>query len=89
VKAWVDAVFNYWGNDVSGFTPMGRRGVDVFREVFARSFEVAPLMSSQLADQEARRLILTKDQTRARLLAFSPQSCCERRRRYGQDRLGA
>ena len=30
----------------------------------ARSFEVAPLMSSQLADQEARRLILTKDQIR-------------------------
>lgn len=43
---------------------MGRRGVDVFREVFARSFEVAPLMSSQLADQEARRLVLTKDQIR-------------------------
>jgi hypothetical protein len=36
-KAWIDAVFAYWGNDASGFTPMGRRGVDVFREVFARS----------------------------------------------------
>lgn len=64
VKAWVDAVFAYWGNDASGFTSIGRRGVDVFREVFARSFEVAPLISSQLADQEARRLILTKDQIR-------------------------
>jgi hypothetical protein len=63
-KAWVDAVFSYWGNNAPGFTPMGRRGVGVFREVFARSFEVAPLMSSQLVDQEARRLILTKDQMR-------------------------
>lgn len=63
-KAWVDAVFSYWSNDAPGFTPMGRRGLDVFREVFARSFEVAPLMSSQLADQEARRLVLTKDQIR-------------------------
>lgn len=43
---------------------MGKRGVDVLREVFARSFVVAPLISSQLADQEARRLVLTKDQIR-------------------------
>jgi hypothetical protein len=63
-KAWIDAVFAYWGNDASGFTPMGRRGVDVLREVFARSFVVAPLISSQLAAQEARRLVLTKDQIR-------------------------
>lgn len=63
-KAWIDSVFAYWGNDASGFTPMGRRGVDVLREVFARSFVVAPLISSQLADQEARRLVLTKDQIR-------------------------
>lgn len=63
-KAWVDTVFSYWGNYASGFTPMGRRGVDVFREVFARSFEVAPLMSSQLAAHEARRLVLTADQMR-------------------------
>jgi len=63
-KAWIDAVFAYWGNDASGFTPLGKRGVDVLREVFARSFVVAPLVSSQLADQEARRLILTKDQIR-------------------------
>lgn len=63
-KAWIDAVFAYWGNDPSGFTPLGKRGVDVLREVFARSFLVAPLLSSQLAAQEARRLALTKDQIR-------------------------
>jgi hypothetical protein len=63
-KAWIDAVFAYWGNDASRSTPMGKRGVDVLREVFARSFVVAPLISSQLADQETRRLVLTKDQMR-------------------------
>lgn len=63
-KAWIDAVFAYWGNDASRFTPIGKRGVDVLREVFARSFVVAPLISSQLADQETRRLVLTKDQMR-------------------------
>lgn len=63
-KAWIDAAFAYWGNDAGSFTPIGRRGIDVIREVFARSFVAAPLVSSRLADQEARRLVLTKDQMR-------------------------
>ena len=63
-KSWIDGAFAYWGNHAGGFTPIGRRGIDVAREVFARSFVVAPLVASQLADQEARRLVLTKDQMR-------------------------
>ena len=63
-KSWIDAAFTYWGNDASSFTPIGRRGLAVFRDVFARSFVVTPLVSSQLAEQEARRLVLTKDQIR-------------------------
>jgi len=64
LKRWIDEAFAYWANDTSGFTPMGKRGVDVMRDVFARSFLVAPLISSQLANQEVRRLALTKDQMR-------------------------
>jgi len=63
-KSWVEGVFAYWGNDAGSFTPIGRRGIDVVRQIFARSFVVAPLVSSRLADQEARRLELTKDQMR-------------------------
>jgi hypothetical protein len=63
-KAWIDSAFAYWGNDAGSFTPIGRRGIDVVREVFARSFVVAPLVASLLAEQEARRLVLTKDQMR-------------------------
>ncbi|MBN1491796.1 MAG: ATP-binding domain-containing protein [Phycisphaerae bacterium] len=63
-KRWIDSAFAYWGSDAGSFTPIGRRGIDVVREVFASSFIVAPLMSSRLADQEARRLVLTKDQMR-------------------------
>jgi hypothetical protein len=63
-KSWIDAGFAYWGNDASSFTALGRRGLDVLRDVFARSFVVTPLVSSQLAEQEARRLVLTKDQIR-------------------------
>jgi hypothetical protein len=63
-KSWIDAAFAYWGDDASSFTPLGRRGLDVLREVFARSFIVTPQVSSQLAEQEVRRLILTNDQVR-------------------------
>lgn len=63
-KEWIDDVFAFWGNETGSFTPIGRHGIDVVREVFARSFVVAPLVASRLAEQEARRLVLTTDQMR-------------------------
>jgi superfamily I DNA and RNA helicase len=63
-RAWIERVFAFWSNDAAGYSPIGRRGVEVVRDVFARSFVVAPLVASQLAEQEARRLVLTKDQMR-------------------------
>lgn len=63
-KAWIDSVFSYWSNDGSNWKPLGRRGIDVMRDVFARSFVATPLVSARLAAQEERRLILTKDQMR-------------------------
>lgn len=63
-KAWIENAFAYWGNDAGSFTPIGFRGIEVVREVFARSFVVAPLIASRLAEQEARRLVLTNDQMR-------------------------
>lgn len=63
-RTWVDNAFQYWGDQSSGYSPIGRRGVEVVRQIFARSFMVAPLLSSRLADQEVRRLSLTKDQIR-------------------------
>lgn len=63
-KEWIDDAFTYWGNNAGSLTPIGRRGIEVIREVFAKSFVVAPLVSSRLAEQEERRLVLTKDQLR-------------------------
>lgn len=64
IESWVKSAFDYWRNDASNNTPLGRNGVEVIKEIFARSFDVAPLVSVQLADQESRRLLLTKDQIR-------------------------
>lgn len=63
-KAWIDNAFAYWGNDAGSFTVIGSRGIHVVREVFAKSFVVAPIVASRLAEQEARRLVLTTDQIR-------------------------
>lgn len=64
LQTWIEGAFTYWGNDAGRYTAIGRRGIDVVRDVFARSFVVAPLVATRLADQEARRLVLTKDQLR-------------------------
>ncbi len=56
--------FKYWGDAAGGFVPIGQRGLDVFLKTFAKSFYVAPMVSSRLAEQEAKRLVLTKDQIR-------------------------
>jgi len=64
ISSWVDTVFAYWGAKTSNITPLGKRGLDVFHEIFARSFEALPLTSILLAEQEQKRLILTKDQIR-------------------------
>lgn len=63
-KSWIDGAFGYWSNDAGSFTPIGRRGIEVVRDIFAKSFVVAPLVASRLVDQEARRLVLTQDQMR-------------------------
>jgi hypothetical protein len=63
-RHWIEQAFAYWSNDVPGHTPLGRRGVEAIRDVFARTVTVAPLVSSRLAEQEARRIALTNDQVR-------------------------
>jgi hypothetical protein len=61
-KAWIDSAFKYWGKDAGRSDPIGRSGIDVVQKVFARSFVVVPLVASRLAEQEARRLVLTTNQ---------------------------
>lgn len=63
-KVWIERAFAYWGNDCSNGTPLSHKGLQVIRDVFARSFFAAPLVAAQLVEQESRRLHLTKDQVR-------------------------
>ena len=61
---WIEAVFDYWHNEDPGQEPLGARGLEVIRQVFGRSFEVRPLISSRLRQDERIRLRLTNDQLR-------------------------
>jgi hypothetical protein len=61
---WVEHAFAYWSGDAPKYTRLGSRGIEVVRSIFARSVLVTPLVSSRLAEQEARRIALTNDQVR-------------------------
>lgn len=61
---WIETVFCYWRSQLSSISPLGARGVDLIRTVFARSFTARPLISAQLKEQEERRLQLTANQIR-------------------------
>lgn len=61
---WIESAFAYWGSSTSDNTALGQSGVDIIRNVFARSFKAAPLVAIKLEEQEQRRLTLTRDQIR-------------------------
>ena len=63
-QPWIEGVFGYWGNQEKSQIPLGSKGLAILREVFARSFEVRPLLSSYLKEEEQRRIRLTTDQSR-------------------------
>lgn len=64
IGRWIDSAFEYWGKTEGSFVPIGLNGLEVMRKTFAKSFYVAPLVSLLLAEQESKRLELTKDQLR-------------------------
>lgn len=62
VEKWVEAALEYWSKEDKRAEPIGKAGMDIFKHTFAHSFEVSPLVSAQIRDQEEQRLRLTKDQ---------------------------
>jgi hypothetical protein len=63
-KKWIDGIFKYWCGDNKNFIPISKKGIDIIRNVFGRSFEALPALSSYLSEIEKKRLILTNEQMR-------------------------
>jgi len=61
---WLQRVEQYWKGLDDRIHPLGQAGVQLIRDLFARSFEVKPLLSAQLADEEQARIRLTEQQIR-------------------------
>jgi hypothetical protein len=63
-EKWVSKAFEYWAGESDRTEPLGKAGVDLIREIFARSFKVLPLLSRALETEETQRIALTQEQAR-------------------------
>lgn len=64
IREWVGAALEYWSSNDNSANPIGQRGMEIIKNTFAHSFEVSPLISARIRDQEEQRLRLTQDQIR-------------------------
>lgn len=61
---WIHGAFHFWDAQEASVVPLGPHKLTLFREVFARSFELKPPLSHLLAVEEDQRIRLTRDQAR-------------------------
>ena len=64
IEDWIEVVFAYWRNENHAHGAIGASRLAIFRNIFARSFEVRPPLSGMLEAAEAERIRLTEDQAR-------------------------
>lgn len=64
IDDWTRGALEYWSSNDDRAEPIGRRGMEIIRNTFAHSFEVSPLVSARIREQEEQRLRLTQDQLR-------------------------
>jgi hypothetical protein len=62
IKSWIKGALEYWIDESNGRGKLDRTGIEKFKKVFARSFEVKPLVAEKLLEQEENRLKLTENQ---------------------------
>ena len=63
-RGWIVSAYAYWEGNARDAVPLGRRGVEAVRDVFARSFEVSPLARlRQLGPLTDDNLLIFRDRT--------------------------
>lgn len=63
-KRWVDNCFNYWVNNDLSVSPIGKKGVSIFKDIFAKSFTLELSVQAVLNNEEKVRIALTEQQIR-------------------------
>ncbi len=64
IKKWLEDCIEFCTDDDPISTPIGQKGLDIFKKVFAKSFSIKPLISSSLKMEEEARLLLTNEQVK-------------------------
>ncbi len=64
VARWVKSALEYWSNHDAKSDELGLAGIDLFKNTFSHSFDVSPLVSSRIVEQEKQRITLTEEQFR-------------------------
>ena len=64
VGRWVSVALEYWLKDDSKANELGVAGIELIKGTFVHSFQVTPLVSAQLVEQERQRITLTEEQFR-------------------------
>ncbi|MFT5872449.1 MAG: hypothetical protein ACI8WT_001380 [Clostridium sp.] len=62
IEKWIKECFEFWRKNSKATSTLGQGGVEILKDIFAKSFSVEPLISSRLKDQETIRLQLTNQQ---------------------------
>ncbi|NFG41030.1 hypothetical protein FC789_07535 [Clostridium botulinum] len=62
IDKWIEECFRYWSNNNKFQVELSQRGIDIIKDIFAKSFNVRSLISVQLKDEEGERLELTNNQ---------------------------
>jgi hypothetical protein len=64
VKAWIKGVFDYWAGEAREHEPPGSAGVAFCERILCSPISVRPLLASELAAEEVKRVELTRQQSR-------------------------
>jgi hypothetical protein len=62
IEKWIRECFEFWTKNNNSTEVLGQRGIGILIDIFSKSFNVAPLISAQLEDQESIRIQLTNQQ---------------------------
>lgn len=64
IKKWIDQCFAFWQKDDKSTTPIGTQGIQIFRDIFAKSFTIELLTSTHIDTEEKIRVKLTDQQVK-------------------------
>ncbi|MBI5294599.1 MAG: NERD domain-containing protein [Chloroflexi bacterium] len=65
LESWINKVFAYWKGDQHNSQALGAGGLKIVEQMFCTLKKVRPLLSSQIRDEEDRRIELTYQQTQS------------------------